>query len=72
MQAYVLIVMTYLGGASWGPTVAMERFGSEALCRSAAKQIVAQLETMNQSNLAGGQARRDILSTRCVPADSKS
>lgn len=66
MTTYILIVITYLGGSAWGPSVSMQEFTSEASC-AAGKMLVLQItDEMNKSNLAGGTSRRDIIKAECI------
>jgi hypothetical protein len=63
---YILILITYLGGASWGPQVSMQEFSSYESCLSAQKVAVGMIDEMNKTNLINGHSFRQIVSGECV------
>lgn len=67
MSPVILIVITYLGGASWGPMISQQEYTDATRC-AAAKQIVLDTITaMNKTNLTGGtQHYREIVRAECV------
>jgi hypothetical protein len=68
LMNWILITMTFLGGASWGPGISMGAFQTKALCEAGAQATLEMFEEMSKTNLRGGRSQRDILSTRCLPA----
>lgn len=68
LMNWILITMTFLGGASWGPGISMGAFQTKALCEAGAQATMEMFEEMSKTNLRGGRSQRDILSTRCIPA----
>ena len=66
-MAYVLIVVTYLGGNAWGPQVSMQAFTSQEVCGQAKVTLYQTVERMNQSNLRWGTTQRELLAADCVP-----
>lgn len=63
---YILIVITYLGGSAWGPTVTMQEFVSQVRCEAAKNVVLDTVTDMNKSNLAGGRSMRDIVTAKCI------
>lgn len=55
---FALIVVTYLGGASWGPAVSFAEFTTQARCEAAKVEVLRAVEHMNGSNLRGGGTQR--------------
>jgi hypothetical protein len=66
MGAYILVVITYLGGSAWGPQVSMQETMSKASCEEVRKVVLDGVTEMNKTNLAGGTSRRDIISAICT------
>ena len=48
-----LVVVTFLGGASWGPQMSSMQAPSIETCKSAKGFVAAQIARTAQSNLAG-------------------
>lgn len=64
--AYILIVISYLGGSAWGPQVSMQELTSKARCEDAKMVVIEGVNEMNKTNLAGGSSRRDIIKAECI------
>lgn len=67
MNAFILVVVTYLGGSAWGPQVTMQEFSSQSTCAAGKNEVMKSVELLNASNLIGGQARfRKIVTASCI------
>lgn len=72
---FILIVITYLGGNTWGPMVDMQQFETKQQCEAVASAVLAQVDEMSKSNaFAMGQTLngkanngRVIATARCKP-----
>lgn len=58
-----LVVITYLGGASWGPVVTIEQVPTMDICIRMRDRIVSTIDEMSRSNAsAAGQTVRGVTS----------
>lgn len=64
--AYILIVISYLGGSAWGPQVSMQELSNKDRCEEAKMVVLEGVKEMNKTNLAGGSSRRDIIKAECI------
>lgn len=63
---FVLVVITYLSGATWGPQVSMQEFSSELRCIDAMKRTLDMTDKLNQANSAGSSERREVIRAECT------
>ena len=63
---YILIFITYLGGNSWGPQVAMQEYSTQKSCISAKKLALGMVDDLNKTNLVNGRSYRQIVSAECI------
>ncbi len=50
----VLIVITFLAGASWGPAVSITQTTSAKACEALMRDVAQQIASAASTNLAGG------------------
>jgi hypothetical protein len=67
-MGWILITMTYLSGAAYGPSVAMASFETQQLCTWGAESVIQMNADMMKTNIAGGRTQRDVVFARCVPS----
>lgn len=63
---FVLIVITYLGGATWGPQVSMQEFTTELRCVEALRITLDMTDKLKQANSGGGSDRREVMKAECI------
>jgi hypothetical protein len=47
---WILVVVTFLGGNSWGPVVHTQVLRTELQCQAAAKAVIARVDDMAKTN----------------------
>lgn len=62
---WILIVVTFIGGSAWGPTVSMQEFTSKPRCEAAKAEVLKAIAYMGQTNLTGGAPRREMVRAAC-------
>jgi hypothetical protein len=71
---WILVVVTFLGGNSWGPVVHTQALRTELQCQAAAKAVIDQVDDMAKTNsTATGQTvggvtaiGRQVVSATCT------
>lgn len=63
---FVLIVITFLSGATWGPQVSMQEFSTELRCIEAMKMALDMTDRLKQANSGGSSERREVMKAECI------
>lgn len=63
---FVLIIITYLSGATWGPQVSMQEFSTELRCIEAMKSALDMTDKLKQANSDAGGNRREVIKAECI------
>ena len=71
-MGWILMTLTYLSGAAYGPNVAMGTFETQELCLAGGKSLMGMNAEMMKTNIAGGRTQRDVIFAKCVPATTRA
>lgn len=63
--AYVLTVVTYLSGASWGPIVSFQEFSTIEACENHRIKVIQMALDLNKSNSLSGGIRPERIKASC-------
>lgn len=63
--AYILTVVTYLSGASWGPVVSFQEFSSLDACTRQKEKIELMVKDLTAGNTLQGGVRPERMKVSC-------